>query len=288
VFNKNKSYFKGWYFKHTGKDGSIAFIPSYHIDRWGNKSSNLQIITSVHSFNLEFPYEDLSIRKEPLKLSLGNNIFSLDGIYLDIKAENFSVKAEIKYTQVTPLNRDIMGPFQYLPMQCRHGVISMYHKLSGYVKINGTLYDFNDGLGYIETDSGSSFPRAYLWTQCSFYDDFPCSIMLSIADIPMLMTHFKGCICAIFYKGKDYRLATYNGVKVLQIKENRAIIKQKNLLFSAELLKNNPKELKAPKKGELVNTIHESISSEVRYRLLNGDEIIFDFISYDASFEFVN
>ena len=35
------------------------------------------------------------------------------------------------------------------------------------------------GLGYAEKDSGTSFPRSYLWMQCNDFSE-PCSVMVSI------------------------------------------------------------------------------------------------------------
>ena len=54
------------------------------------------------------------------------------------------------------------------------------------------------GLGYIEKDSGISFPCSYLWLQCSDFPK-PCSLMLSIAHVPFCASSFRGCICAVLY-----------------------------------------------------------------------------------------
>ena len=78
-----------------------------------------------------------------------------------------------------------MGPFKYFPMECRHGIISMRHTLEGRLKLNGKEIDFTNGLGYIEKDSGRSFPSSYVWVQANDFDE-PCSIMASVADIPFL------------------------------------------------------------------------------------------------------
>ena len=73
---------------------------------------------------------------------------------------------------------------------------------------------FSNGSGYIETDRGHSFPRKYLWTQC-LWDGPKCgSLMLAIATIPLPVGGFTGCICSIFYGVREYRLATYRGVKI--------------------------------------------------------------------------
>lgn len=41
--------------------------------------------------------------------------------------------------------------------------------------------------------------------------------MLSVADIPMAGIHFTGIIGAILWMGKEYRIATYLGARVVKI-----------------------------------------------------------------------
>lgn len=98
---------------------------------------------------------------------------------------NLSVQGRVSFRSLTQLASDIMGPFRYVPfMECRHSVRSMSHQVDGYIVINGKRYVFKNALGYIEGDCGRSFPREYVWTQCHFEDAGPCSLMLSVADIP--------------------------------------------------------------------------------------------------------
>ena len=67
----------------------------------------------------------------------------------------------------------------------------MLHSVSGSIWVNGREYSFEDGRGYWEGDRGRSFPKKYVWTQCSFPDG---SLMLSAADIPLAGIHFTGVI----------------------------------------------------------------------------------------------
>ena len=43
-----------------------------------------------------------------------------------------------------------MGPFAKLPMQCRHGVVSMRHTVNGTLTMYGKIYIFKNGIGYAE------------------------------------------------------------------------------------------------------------------------------------------
>ena len=103
------------------------------------------------------------------------------------------------------------------------------------VRMDGYVHSFEGGLGYVEKDSGTSFfPRSYLWMQCN---DFPsaCSIMISIAHIPFCGSSFRGCICAIVYQGREYRLATYRGVKVQAFTPEHICLSQGSLLLELDI-----------------------------------------------------
>ncbi|MGI6701230.1 MAG: tocopherol cyclase family protein [Christensenellales bacterium] len=279
-----KAYFKGWYFKQSEGHISLALIPSYHIDRYKNKYSSVQIITNQHTLILKYPYEEMCICKD--KIVVANNIFSAYGIRF--KSKDPAVDIDLNYGEFKTLESNIMGPFKYVPfMQCRHDVISVYHKVSGRAVINSEEIIFSDGSGYIESDSGTSFPKTYLWTQCSYFDKAPCSLMLSVADIPFIIDSFTGCILFIYHQGRHYRLATYNGAKMLEFNEKRVQIAGKNMSFTAELIKKNDKKLLAPVMGELIKPIHESICSTVRYRFIKDNKTVFDFVNDNSSYEYV-
>lgn len=168
-------------------------------------------------------------------------------------------------------------------MECRHSVVSMQHKVTGTIRINESDYRFTDAAGYIEGDRGYSFPKQYAWSQCFFENG---SLMISVADIPIGTLHFTGIICVIVFCGKEYRLATYLGAKVLKLQNEEIIIKQGSMTLSARLINKNPHSLYAPVKGIMNRTIHESASCCAAYCFKKGSEILFDFESDKASFEY--
>ncbi len=69
--------------------------------------------------------------------------------------------------------------------------------------------------------------------------------MLSVADIPMAGIHFTGIIGAVLWRGKEYRLATYLGAKVVKIQNNMVRVIQGNLELDARLLETSGRLLKA-------------------------------------------
>jgi hypothetical protein len=214
---------------------------------------------------------------------IGNNQFSRERISLEIDTKELQAKGELKFQNITPLKYDIMGPFALLPwMECRHSVYSMRHFISGTLNINGNPYSFENDLGYWEGDSGYSFPKKYLWTQCCFDEG---TIMLAVADIPILGFHFTGIIGVVLWNGKEERIATYCGAKVKKRENQTICIKQGKLELEAQLLEDNSHPLKAPTKGKMVRTIHESVACKARYRFSKGGQVVFEKEVDNASFE---
>ncbi len=274
-------YFKGWYFKCCTDDQTIAFIPAHHCSNH-KKSASLQIITGNAVFNI--PFDAIEYKQRPLSVRLGDCTFTERGIALDYQNNHLKLAGRLRFSPLSPLRYDIMGPFALVPfMQCRHSVFSMTHRIDGQIKLNNQLFTFHNGIGYIEGDRGYSFPKRYLWTQCCFETG---SLMLSVADIPMLGFHFTGIIGVVLLNGKEHRIATYLGAGIKQIKDNTVVVKQGDYTLTAQLLKKNAQPLQAPTNGSMSRTIHESASCEAYYRFSYKQKVLCEFTSNKASFEF--
>ncbi len=170
-------------------------------------------------------------------------------------------------------------------MECRAGVISSSHQLKGRVSLNGKNIDFTSGKGYIEKDSGRSFPSSYAWIQANdFRED--CSIMAAVAEIPICGLTFRGCISVIHYKGREYRFATYLGVQILSCTKEKIILKQGNYQLHIQICVKNEHYLSAPKNGQMSRKIIESASCPAEYVLYEGNIQIFHLFSYHTSFEY--
>ena len=129
--NKRKARFEGWYFKQQNAHHTVAFIPGYHVDEDGNASAFVQVITESTSHQFQFSEKEFSIDRTHLVIKIGENIFTPKGITVHLENESFSIHGSLRYQNRIPLKYDIMGPFSYLPMQCKHQIISMCHTLYG-------------------------------------------------------------------------------------------------------------------------------------------------------------
>lgn len=57
--------------------------------------------------------------------------------------KEISVQSILKFSEISPIQYDIMGPFKFVPfMQCKHRVFSMKHQINGHITINGQQYIF--------------------------------------------------------------------------------------------------------------------------------------------------
>ena len=256
------NYFKGWYFKCCGKNKTIAFIPAYHRSD-GRETASLQVITDEAVFNI--PFASMKYTE-------------------NIKNEKLTIIGELQFFDISPIKYDIMGPFSIVPfMQCRHSVYSMKHLVNGQIIVNGKMFDFENGSGYIEGDRGSSFPDRYIWTQCCFGNG---SLMLSVADIPLSGFRFTGIIGVVLLDKKEYRIATYLGAKVKHIEDNTVTVCQGGYELTAKLIKKNAQPLYAPVNGAMNRVIHESASCTAQYKFSRKGETLCEFTSNIASFEF--
>lgn len=283
--NKSGPYFEGWYFKCQTRDGrSLALIPAFHISENGEQSTSIQVVTDKQAWYLEYPGSVFAASQDSLRVVIGENRFSDAGLHLNVDQEDFSLHGRVEFDLFKTLKSDIMGPFQWFAnMECAHSVLSMRHTLRGQLELNGGVLDFNGGIGYIESDRGRSFPTSYLWTQC-LWDN--CSLILSIATIPLGRLNFTGCICAIILDGQEYRLATYRGIRILNWSSNGASLRQGKYRLEVELLDQKPQPLRAPADGNMSRTIHESLCANARYRFWQGDRLLFDHTDDSASFEY--
>lgn len=273
--------FYGWYMKCQSDTQTLAVIPAVH--QAGQMSTcSIQIITDDNAWTVTFPAE--RYKRKGKNISIGANRFSERGIRLNMRTPDLFVKGKIDFGALSPLKYDIMGPFAAVPfLECRHSVWSMQHSVCGSVGINGKEYSFQDGCGYWEGDRGRSFPKEYLWTQCCFPYG---SLMLSVADIPMAGRHFTGIIGIVLWQGREYRLATYLGAKVVKNQNGMIHIVQGNLELEAHILGKDGRVLKAPADGDMVRTIQESVACRAFYRFRKKNRTLFAFETERASFEY--
>ena len=266
--------FRGWYYKQRAGDYMLAFIPGQASD-----GAFVQMIDPTGTRH--FPMPDFYAEGDTVRT--GDCVFSPGGVRVSLPG----VEGLLRYERLTPLPSDIMGPFSHLPMQCRHGVVSMSHLVSGQVTVDGQVHTFDRASGYCEKDAGRSFPRSYLWLQCN---DFPApvSLMLALAHIPFLAASFTGCLAVVMLDGREYRFATYRGVRIETYTARHVRLRQGRLLLDAEFSpRGTGHELRAPVRGTMAGRIRESCDADLHLRLSEGGVLLLDTASARATCELV-
>ncbi len=293
-----KNYFEGWYFKNTTNHTSISFIPGIHIYKKTQKAF-IQIITNSHSYYIDYDIKDFQYHHKPFWIQIGNNFFSKEGISIDINdtKSNLKMKGKLEYShsqniKTNLLYPNIMGFFSYVPfMECNHAILSMKNQINGFIEFNRKKYFFKNGVGYIEKDWGYSFPKSYIWLQGNDFFNKKASFMLSIADIPFKVFHFRGFICVLLIDGKEYRFTTYQHSKIIKyhITSNKIeiVLKRGKYFLHVKADNLNGKKLIAPKKGNMEKEITESIQSKITIILKKKKQIIFSDTSLNSGLEIV-
>ncbi|MCL2586772.1 MAG: hypothetical protein FWE31_00860 [Firmicutes bacterium] len=263
-----RNWFEGHYVKIVDNDKTVAVIFGRAKTKKERKAF-IQVITEDNSYNVDLEYGEYS--------NVSPQGFSFD---------HGTIKADVVFSPFTPIKYDAMGFFRFFPfMECKHRVVSMFHKATGRVEVDGKVFEFNNADCFIEGDSGKSFPRRYIWTQYG-KDDF--SVVAMAARIPYLGMRFTGTICIIHAGGREYRLATYRGACVKVWRNDKLVVKQgrKRLEITVPDPDKNMRELHAPQHGKMARIIRESIATTVNYKLTIGNKVLFDITADQAAFEY--
>lgn len=264
-------YFYGWYFRCQGGDGTLVVIPAVHRAN-GKWSCSVQVITEWGSWKKDYPIRQFRINRKKGIMQIGENVFSRREIRLKIAGNFWQIQGILRFGPFTVPGYDIMGPFRFVPgMECRHAVYSMEHCVNGELEVNGQRLKFCGGRGYMEGDSGRSFPEKYVWTQ-HFFDEG--SIMLAAASIPLMRFCFTGTTGILLRRGKEYRFATYLGASVRRMSAGELRIRQGKYTLRVCLPENQGKELKAPNSGKMSRRIREDISCGAEYILTYEDRTL--------------
>lgn len=297
-----KNYFEGWYFKHVSKDLSHAwsFIPGVSLTENDPHSfiQTLNGITGETEF-IRYPLEEFSWDKKKLYLKIAGSVFSDKYIDLNIETGNSKISGHIDYKNIvnypkTLFSPGIMGWYSFVPyMECKHGIVSVNHDLTGEITVNENIVNFNAGKGYIEKDWGTSFPEAWLWIQANNFTDHDTSFHFSVAKIPWRGKFFIGFISFLYFNKNYFLFSTYNNSVLTEMSHNKESVefrmKNRKSVLKVRVVKKTFGELRAPDSGDMSRKIKESIDSEVTLNLYDKhNNLIYNDTSERAGLEVVD
>ena len=242
-----QNYFEGWYFKHVSASENqvYAFIPGISLSK-NDAHSFIQVINGItgETHYISYPKNEFSFKTDRLFVQVGKSVFTDQFIDLDIDNPGIKVQGRLAYSELSKFPSTlrapgIMGWYSFVPfMECYHGVVSANHVIGGSLQINSETLDFSNGKGYIEKDWGTSFPESWIWLQSNSFTQPDVSLFVSVAKIPWLGKFFIGFIAFVYFNGKYYKFATYNGSKLTKLNhtENSLTIELKNSDYKLTVL----------------------------------------------------
>lgn len=280
-------FFEGWYFKLVSADETrrYALIPGVSLS--GDAHAFVQVLDGVtgRSAYHAYPLVDFWAAQREFEVRIGPNLFTQDHIVLDIDRPEGQVQGELRFSDITPwpvswASPGIMGWYAWVPrMECYHGVVSLNHRISGRLHIDGEDTDFSRGLGYIEKDWGQSFPAAWIWFQTNHFDRPRTCLTASVAIIPWIGRSFPGFIVGLWHDGLLYRFTTYLGASIehLELTNDHVAWTLRNRKHRLELLAGRAEGglLAGPTKLDMGKRVAETLNATVDVRLstLAGVEI---------------
>jgi tocopherol cyclase len=299
---KKKRYFEGWYFKHVSKDLNhvYSFIPGISLSE-NDPHSFIQVIDGINGKTCYITYSvnDFRWKRNRLQIEIGNSVFTDRYIDLDIDNEEIKVSGRLEYSNITEypktlLSPGIMGWYSYIPfMECKHGIVSVNHKVSGVLNIDNDIIDMNEGKGYIEKDWGSSFPEAWIWIQSNNFDNSDTAFTFSVAKIPWLGKYFPGFISFLYYDKRFFLFSSYNNSVLEEIsydgKTLSFTLRNNDSLLKVTAVKNKSGELLAPVSGKMSRRIKESIDSVITISLYDShNNLIYNDSAQRAGLEIID
>jgi hypothetical protein len=196
-----------------------------------------------------------------------------------------SYSGSVKYPS-SVISPGIMGWYSFVPfMECKHGVVSVTHRIDGTLTVDNEHLDFSGGKGYIEKDWGKSFPESWIWLQSNNFTNSDACVMMSIAKIPWLGSFFTGFLGFLYFGGEFYPFSTYHKSEItgLSLVDEKLTLIFKSKKHHLEIVASLKQSgiLLAPESGKMSRRIKESVDSELDVVLtdLKGKEIFRDHAS---------
>ena len=289
-----KNAFEGWFSKVDDVNNDLMFSVI-----WGYSTVENDRHAFIHFTNsithktkyIRYPLEDLSFTNNPFILKIGQNKLSKEFMILNINEDDLKVKGEFSFNNLKTLKKsflkpNIMGILSYLPNECNHSISSLHYKVKGNISINNKTFNI-DGIGYMEKDWGTSFPKKYVWTQGS--DVLGNSVVFSNATVPILGRYATGFFLVILHNDKEYRFSSIEGSKMLSFEADHNSFKGKiqkgNLTVEIFAKQYNPISLKSPNMGEMKSSIKESLDGNLKVVLLENGKVSFEITNERASID---
>ena len=280
---RGRPCFEGWYFRLVDAKGDqpYAIIPGVFLGSEAHAFIQVLDGRAGTSTYHRFPLSAFQADTDSFDVRIGRSRFQRSGISLDIEAgetdSGQSARGEISFSSwktwpVTLSSPGVMGPYSFAPfMECKHGILSMDHAVSGELTVAGRRTCFTGGRGYIEKDWGRSFPRGYVWAQSNHFEEEGISISASVARIPWLTGSFRGHLIGFLLHGRLHRFTTYTGSEIERIEVDdegyHLVVRDGEQRLEVSATKAGGALLHAPYEKRMLERVAETMNSSIDVRL---------------------
>jgi tocopherol cyclase len=280
--DKKPPFFEGWYFKLVDTTGEhrYAIIPGVFLsDDPDQHHAFIQVLDGAtgHSTYHRYLADEFWAAEGKLDLRIGPNRFTADHLSLQMESQDLEIGGELRFSSlhawpVTLRSPGIMGWYAWVPfMETYHGVVSLDHRISGALRVNGQHVDLTGGRGYTEKDWGQSFPAAWIWFQTNHYESPGTCLTASVAIIPWLRGSFPGFIVGLWHEEVLYRFATYTGARIekLDITDSSVawVIRDRRHRLEMRAVRAEHGLIQAPTRMDMGRRIAETLSARVETAL---------------------
>ena len=278
-----RHYFEGWYFKNVALDGAAySFIPGASFDDRGDGHAFVQVIRGSDGASSYERYglADFSAARDALAVKVGPNVFTRDGISVELPEAFGGISGDLAYGANRRLRRSllrpgIMGWYRYAAfMECYHEVGSVAHTVRGTLVVGGSPVEFGAaggatcGRGYLEKDWGTSMPAAWVWVHGNGFAEPTDSVMVSIARIPWLGGSFTGFLGFVSAGDRLMQFGTYSGARITRLDaEGRRVsisVRAGSVKIDIDGTRTHAGTLAAPVGGAMDRRIAESLDATLR------------------------
>lgn len=271
-----RRYFEGWYFKHVSGDRRQvwSFIPGISLSG-RDRYAFIQVLNGISGevWIFESAIKDFRASRKELDIRVDQSVFNARGVNLRMQNKEARIRGNISYSSLerypsSLFRPGIMGWYSFVPfMECKHGIYSMRHSLSGGFELNGTSIDLNHGTGYIEKDWGRSFPESWVWLHCNTFENSGASFSFSVAKIPWLGSFFIGFISYLNLENGFFNFSTWSKARVekLEYYDGNLDVLVVNKEHRLEIRAANSRAgmLQAPVHGSMKRIIKETVDASM-------------------------
>lgn len=298
---KKPPFFEGWYIKLISADEAhrYAIIPGIFLSDDPKKHhAFVQVLDGLNGIATyhTFPAEQFVASGTQFNARVGENHFTKDSVTLNIADDQLTLRGEVQFEGLTdwPVQwhtPGAMGWYAWVPiMECYHGVVSLNHRISGALEINGKQIDFSGGIGYMEKDWGKSFPSGYVWMQTNHFEQPNTSLVATAAMVPFIGRTFPGLLCGFYHNGKLYRMASYTGAEIEQLtitdEQVDYTLRDKTHRIRMQAERTEGGLLLGPSREEMHKRVNETLKSRVHLQLSTLDgKILFEGTGRNAGLE---